>query len=40
MKWLRNYLEAKYEFMGVSREITEKDLETLYVQANKFSLVS
>ena len=40
LPWLRHYLECKFEKEGKnSGEVTEKDVETLYVQANKFSLV-
>ena len=40
-KWIRHYLEAKLEFEGKSRDgVTDKDVETLRIKANKFSLVS
>jgi len=39
--WLRNYLEFSYEERGQdASSVTDEDVERLYVQVNKFALVS
>jgi len=39
--WLRNFLEFYYEETGRSASsVTDVDVERLYVQVNKFALVS
>ena len=39
--WLRSFLEQKYENQGRKKEeVTERDIDILYVQVNKFVLVS
>ncbi|XP_051889993.1 ethanolamine kinase 1 [Pristis pectinata] len=40
LKWLKSYLEAYKEYKGLSAEITEKDVEELYIQVNLFALAS
>ncbi|XP_077324843.1 ethanolamine kinase 1 [Lithobates pipiens] len=40
LQWLRSYLEAYKEFKGFSGEVSEKEVEVLYVQVNQFSLAS
>ncbi|XP_068134086.1 ethanolamine kinase 1 [Hyperolius riggenbachi] len=40
MQWLRAYLEAYKEYKGFSSEVTEKEVEILYVQVNQFALAS
>ncbi|KAE8613026.1 hypothetical protein XENTR_v10007537 [Xenopus tropicalis] len=39
-QWLRSYLEAYKEHKGFSPEVTEKEVEVLYVQVNQFALAS
>ena len=40
MKWLRMYLELKAVHRGSdSSTVTDRDVEVLYVQVNKFALV-
>ena len=40
MKWLRMYLELKAVHRGsASSTVTDRDVEVLYVQLNKFALV-
>ena len=40
MKWLRMYLELKFEDEGKqAADVTEQDVHTLYVQVQKFALV-
>jgi len=39
--WLRYFLECSYEESGRSKSsVTDVDVERLYVQVNKFALVS
>uniref|UniRef100_A0A8C7XMN9 ethanolamine kinase n=1 Tax=Oryzias sinensis TaxID=183150 RepID=A0A8C7XMN9_9TELE len=38
--WLRSYLEAYKQLKGQGSEVTEAEVETLYVQVNKFALVT
>ena len=41
LKWLRTFLEFKAIQKGSnSTNVTDRDVEVLYVQANKFALVS
>ncbi|XP_038070917.1 ethanolamine kinase 1-like isoform X2 [Patiria miniata] len=40
MKWLREFLTAQNTANGVEEEVTERDVETLYVKVNKFALAS
>lgn len=39
MDWLRVYLQAYKLFTKNSEEVSPQELETLYVQVNKFALV-
>lgn len=39
LQWLRSYLEAYKEHKGQGSEVTDREVETLYVQVNKFALV-
>lgn len=39
MDWLRVYLQAYKLFTKNSEEVSPRELETLYVQVNKFALV-
>lgn len=39
-RWLRKYLESYKEFKGLVTEVTEKEIEILYIQVNQFSLAS
>lgn len=39
-QWLRSYLEAYKEYKGFGTEVSEKEVEVLYVQVNQFALVS
>lgn len=39
-QWLRSYLEAYKEYKGFGTDVTEKEVELLYVQVNQFALVS
>ncbi|CAO2607139.1 Ethanolamine kinase 1 [Lemmus lemmus] len=39
-QWLRAYLEAYKEYKGFGSEVTEKEVETLFIQVNQFALVS
>lgn len=38
--WLKTYLDAKRKCEGRSSEVTEYDVQVLYVQVNKFTLAS
>ncbi|CAL1568633.1 unnamed protein product [Knipowitschia caucasica] len=38
--WLRSYLEAYKEHKGTACDVTDREVETLYIQVNKFSLAS
>ena len=41
MEWLETFLRFYYEQIGRNpKEVTDVDVETLYVQVNKFALVS
>lgn len=40
MDWLRVYLQAYKLFTKKTEEVSTRELETLYVQVNKFALVS
>ncbi|XP_015253370.1 PREDICTED: ethanolamine kinase 1-like [Cyprinodon variegatus] len=40
LQWLRSYLEAYKEHKGQDGEVTDKEVEILYVQVNKFTLAS
>uniref|UniRef100_A0A8C0I918 ethanolamine kinase n=1 Tax=Bubo bubo TaxID=30461 RepID=A0A8C0I918_BUBBB len=37
-QWLRSYLEAYKEYKGFGTEVSEKEVEVLYVQVNQFAL--
>ncbi|KAL0612023.1 Ethanolamine kinase 1, partial [Plecturocebus cupreus] len=37
-QWLRSYLEAYKEFKGFGTEVTEKEVEILFIQVNQFAL--
>ncbi|KAM4569451.1 ethanolamine kinase 1 [Odontesthes bonariensis] len=39
-QWLRAYLEAYKEHKGQSHEVTDREVEILYVQVNQFALAS
>lgn len=39
MDWLRVYLQAYKLFTKKTEEVSPRELETLYVQVNKFALV-
>ncbi|XP_044137237.1 ethanolamine kinase 1 [Bufo gargarizans] len=40
VQWLRAYLEAYQDFKGIKTEVSEIEVERLYVQVNQFSLAS
>lgn len=40
LQWLRSYLEAYKELKGQGTEVTDGEVEVLYVQVNRFALVS
>lgn len=40
LQWLSSYLEAYKEHKGQGSEVTDGEVEVLYVQVNRFSLVS
>ncbi|KAM9327771.1 ethanolamine kinase 1 [Pholidichthys leucotaenia] len=40
LQWLRSYLEAYKEHKGQGTDVTGREVETLYVQVNKFALAS
>lgn len=40
LQWLRSYLEAYKEHKGQSSEVTDREVDILYVQVNRFALVS
>lgn len=40
LDWLHTYLKAYKSFTKKGEEVSQRELETLYVQVNKFSLVS
>ncbi|XP_021045737.1 ethanolamine kinase 1 isoform X1 [Mus pahari] len=37
-QWLRSYLEAYKEYKGFGSDVTEKEVETLFIQVNQFAL--
>lgn len=39
-QWLRSYLEAYKEYKGFGSDVTEKEVETLFIQVNQFALAS
>lgn len=39
LEWLRSYLEAYKEHKGQDGDVTDREVEILYVQVNKFALV-
>ncbi|XP_029455972.1 LOW QUALITY PROTEIN: ethanolamine kinase 1 [Rhinatrema bivittatum] len=39
-QWLRFYLEAYKEYKGFDKDVTEKEVEVLYIQVNQFALAS
>ncbi|XP_042555413.1 ethanolamine kinase 1 [Dipodomys spectabilis] len=39
-QWLRAYLEAYQEFKGFGTEVTDGDVETLFIHVNQFALAS
>uniref|UniRef100_A0A8D0LCS4 ethanolamine kinase n=1 Tax=Sphenodon punctatus TaxID=8508 RepID=A0A8D0LCS4_SPHPU len=39
-QWLRAFLEAYKEYKGFGTDVTEKEVEMLYVQVNQFALAS
>lgn len=39
LQWLRSYLEAYKEHKGQSSDVTDREVEILYVQVNQFALV-
>lgn len=40
LQWLRAYLEAYKEYKDEGTEVSEAEVEVLYVQVNRFALVS
>lgn len=40
LQWLRSYLEAYNEHKGQGGEVTDREVEIIYVQVNRFALVS
>ncbi|XP_070784973.1 ethanolamine kinase 1 isoform X3 [Enoplosus armatus] len=40
LQWIRSYLEAYMEHKGQSGEVTDSQVEILYVQVNRFALAS
>lgn len=40
LQWLRSYLEAYKEHKGQGTEVTDREVEIIYVQVNRFALVS
>lgn len=40
MDWLQVYLQAYKMFTKKTEEVSPRELETLYVQVNKFALVN
>lgn len=39
LKWIRNYLTCWKEYNNEETDVTDRDVETLYIQANKCTLV-
>ncbi|XP_072418387.1 ethanolamine kinase 1 isoform X1 [Chiloscyllium punctatum] len=40
LQWLKCYLEALKEYKGISTEVTDEEIEVLYLQVNVFALAS
>lgn len=40
LQWFRSYLEAYNEYKDQNSAVSDKEVEILYVQVNKFALVS
>lgn len=40
LQWLRSYLEAYKEHKGQCSEVTDREVEILFVQVNQFALAS
>lgn len=40
LQWLRSYLEAYKEHKGQAGDVTDREVEVIYVQVNRFALVS
>lgn len=40
MQWLRAYLEAYKEYKSLGTDVSDTEVEVLYVQVNRFALVS
>lgn len=40
LQWLLSYLEAYKEHKGQGSDVTDREVEILYVQVNQFALVS
>lgn len=40
LEWLRSYLEAYKELKDQGGEVTDREVEVIYVQVNQFALVS
>lgn len=40
LQWLHSYLEAYKEHKGQGSAVTDREVESLYVQVNQFALVS
>lgn len=40
LQWLRSYLEAYKEHKGQAGDVTDREVEIIYVQVNRFALVS
>ena len=40
LEWLRAYLEAYKDHKGQGIDVTDREVEILYVQVNRFALVS
>ena len=40
LQWLRAYLEAYKEYVRQGPEVSNTEVEVLYVQVNRFALVS
>lgn len=40
LQWLHSYLEAYKEYKGQTSEVTDREVEVLYVQVNQFALAS
>lgn len=40
LQWLRSYLEAYKELKGQAGDVSDREVEIIYVQVNRFALVS